>query len=82
MNKNKKVKNTVDISAKLFGKTKQEIISILGEGFHPDSNDDVLIYVVRSGWFGIKKKILHIEFNHFGITDTVYILNNYDFKKQ
>ena len=64
----------------MIGKTRQEIIEVLGENYHPESNDNALIYIIGRTWLS-KGKALFIEFNDQGIADTIYTLKNYDFKK-
>lgn len=64
----------------LKGKTREEIIAYLEDNYHPESNECILVYIVNKTCFN-KGQALFIEFDITGIADTIFTLNNYDFKK-
>lgn len=64
----------------LRGKTREEIIELLGDDYHPESDEMILIYIINKTWFS-SREVLIIEFNKTGIADTFFKVNNYDFKK-
>ena len=46
----------------LKGKTRKEIIDFLGDDYHPESNEEVLAYIMGKTWFS-KGRTLFIEFD-------------------
>lgn len=61
---------------KLKGNTRKNIISSLGQGFHPESDENVLIYTINKSWFSPKGDTLYIEFDKDGKADTIYTKKN------
>ena len=64
----------------LKGKTRKEIIELLGDKYYLRSDEEVLVYIINKTWFS-KGKYFFIEFDKSGKTDTFYTMSNYDFKK-
>ncbi|QES93949.1 hypothetical protein F0358_15105 [Empedobacter brevis] len=59
---------------KLRGKTRKEIIEILGRNFHKDSTNETLIFTINRSLLNWKGTAFVIEFNSDGIADTFYSL--------
>lgn len=77
---NKKGKIKPEDFVKLKGKSRIEIIELLGKKFHPESNeDDILVYIVDKTCLNRKGMALYIEFNKEGKADTIYKQYNYEF---
>lgn len=55
---------------KLYGKTKDEVIAIMGDHHLEESDERYLVYSIRIFLF-ISRKI-YIEFNENGVVDIVY----------
>lgn len=55
----------------LRGKTREEIIGLLGNNFHTDSTESILVYIINKTWLNPKGNVLYIEFNEKGKADII-----------
>lgn len=74
-------KQTTINKSEIKGKTREEIIDYLGDNYHPELDDETLVYIISKNWLNRKEDALYIEFNKSGKADTIFTYKNYDFKK-
>lgn len=55
---------------KLIGKTKEQIIVLLGSNYISEYGGDVWAYIIKKTWFR-KERVLLIEFDYEGIVINV-----------
>lgn len=59
----------------LKGKTKEEVLSLLGDHYESEYGGDMWVYFFKKMWFTRKEKAIIIAFDHDGIVEEAKKIN-------
>jgi|LSQX01.1.fsa_nt_gb hypothetical protein len=62
---------------KLPGMTRNEVLSLYGRSYLPDSCENILVYIINKTWYNRKGAALYIRFNKQDIVDKILLQKNY-----
>jgi len=68
-------KNYLEDPKKLKGKTRDEIISLIGHNYNTD-NQELLVYPIKQPWYTRRGKQLMIDFDENGKADTIITIKS------
>ncbi len=57
--------------------TKNEVLSLYGRSYLPDSCGNILVYIINKTWCNRKGTALYIRFNDQNIVDKILLQKNY-----